>query len=331
MEKEIGTKDLSTQIILPTGVLYYSVNFLSPLKEKIFRRGEFVPITIEVKNINEFIEGASVIVYVPSGESIILKEIGEGKYSGNYVIKSNDPIDNWFLKAEVEKQIGNFTRVGGASIPLIVNPTEIKFNVLSPSSDVIYTNSRLKIKTKLTYSDGSLFKIGNLNAILSNGEVVPLLEVSDGIYQGSHFIETKDVGALNVKIIAEDLNGNVGNLNSVFFVKKRSFIGNVLALILDIIKQYLWAILAFLIAAVLIYRPNFEISWIKRNIQKSIEEQKNLKAMQIETEKKYYKEGKITKKEFRNLIEKYEERLMKAKENEKVYKKELIEKLERLK
>ena len=53
--------------------------------------------------------------------------------------------------------------------------------------------------------------------------------------------------------------------------------------------------------------------------------------MQMETERKYYKEGSITKKEFRDLMEKYEERLAKANENEKIYKKGLIEKLERIK
>ncbi len=53
--------------------------------------------------------------------------------------------------------------------------------------------------------------------------------------------------------------------------------------------------------------------------------------MQIETEKKYYKEGAITKKEFRDIMEKYEERAVKAKENEKIYKEELTEKLDKIK
>lgn len=53
--------------------------------------------------------------------------------------------------------------------------------------------------------------------------------------------------------------------------------------------------------------------------------------MQIETEKKYYKEGAITKREFKDLIEKYEEGLAKAREDKKIYKKKLIERLERIK
>lgn len=329
-EKESGSKLLSTKINVPAGVLYYSVNFLSPLKEKTFRRGEVVPITVEVKEINQFVEGASVIIYTPSEESITLKEIGDGKYSGNYVIKPNDLMGDWFLKTEAKKQIGEFTKVGGANMPLTIGPTEIKFNILSPVSDVIYTNSRLKIKVKLTYSDGSIVKGADLNAILSN-ETIPLLEVSDGIYEGSHFIETKDVGTLNIQISAEDINENFGSLNETVFVRKRSFIGNILAFILDMIKQYWWAFLTFLIAVFLIYQPSLEISWIKRKIKKLKKEQENIKAMQIETEKKYYKEGVITEKEFRNIMEKYEERLAKTKEDETIYNKKLTQELKKVK
>ncbi len=331
-KKEIGGKSLSTQISVPAGVSYYSVNFLSPLKEKTFRRGETISVTIEVKDISEFVNGASVIIYPPSEESIILNEVGDGKYSGGYLIKPNDLIDNWFLKAEVKKQIGEIVKVGGANIPITVNPAEIKFNILSPGSDVTYTNSRLKIKIKLTYPDGSLVKGADLNAVLlDNNEAIPLREVSDGIYEGSRFVGTKDVGTLIIKIDAKDINNNVGTLNQVLFVRKRSFVGNILAFIQDLAKQYWWAILTFLIAVVLIYMPNFEISWIRRKIQKSIEEQRNLKAMQIETEKRYYKEGVITKKEFKDIMGKYEERMVKAKENEKTYKEELIQKLNTIK
>lgn len=330
-EKEFGTKSLFTQVNVPENFLYYSVNFLSPLKEKSFRRGEIIPITIEVKENNEFVKGASAIVYTPLDEKIILKETADGKYSGNYVIKPNDPIDNWFLKTEIKNTIGDSTKVGGASIPIIVGPTEIKFNVLSPVLDTLYTNSRLKIKIELTYPDESLVKGANLNAILSNGKTIPLLETSDGIYECSYFIETKDIGALNMKIEAEDINNNFGNLDKTIFIQKRSFIGNILTFIQEIIRQYWWAIFAFLIAAALIYKPSFEILWIKRKIQKSIEEQKNIKAMQKNAEGKYYKKGELTKKEFKDIMEKYEERLARANEDEKIYKKKLIKKLTDLK
>ncbi len=331
-EKESGFKSLSTQISVPAGVQYYSVNFLSPLQEKTFRRGELVPITIEVKDINEAVTGASATIYAPSGDSTILTEIGEGKYSGAYLIKANDQIDDWFLKVEVQKQVGDITKVGGANVPIIVSPAEINFNVLSPISDVVCTNSRMKIKIKLAYPDGSLAKGADLNAILLNkNEDIPIKEISDGIYEGSYFVGTEDVGTLIIKIDAKDVNDNFGTLKKEVFVRKRSFVGNILALILDAAKQYWWAILTVLIAVALIYRTKIETSWIKGQIKKSLDEQEKIKTMQIETEKKYYKEGAITKKEFRDITGKYEERVAKAKENEKVYKKILAEKLDKKK
>ncbi len=331
-KKEVGSKSLSTQISVPAGVLYYSVNFLSPLQEKTFRRGEVVPITIEVKDLNGAVNRASVIVYAPSGDSIILKEVGDGKYSGSYLIKPDDLIDNWFLRAEVQKQEGNATKVGGANIPITVSSAEIKFNILSPSSDVTYTNSRMKIRLKLTYSDGSLVRGANLNAILlDKNEEIQLQEVSNGIYEGSYFVGAEETGTLMIKTYARDINDNFGTLNKAVSIRKRSFVGNILALIWDIAKQYWWLILIALIAVTLIYEPKVEISWIKGRIKKSSDEQKKIKAMQIDLEKRYYNEGAITKKEFRDIMEKYEERTSKAKEDEKVFTKRLTENLDKIK
>ena len=330
-DENVGIKTLSSTITVPPGVVYYSVNFLSPLAESLYRRGEVISISVEVKEIDAVLEGASVVVYTPSDEAITLEEVSPGVYAGNYVVKPDDSVDDWFLKAEATKQIGKLIKVGGANLPIKIGSTEIKFNILSPESEITYTNSRLKIKTKLTYPDDSLSKGAVLNAFLSNGEIIPLLEKSDGVYEGEYFVTTEDIGTLNVEINVKDANGNFGTFKQSLFVRKRSVIGNILAYVQDVAKKYWWAILAFLIAAALIYKPGFEISFVKRKIQRSIEEQKNLKAMQVDTEKKYYKEGKITKKEFRDIMEKYEERLAKAIENERIYKKGLTEKLERIK
>ena len=120
-------------------------------------------------------------------------------------------------------------------------------------------------------------------------------------------------------------------MDKVFYVKERSFVGNIFALIFDGIKQFWWEIMIGLILVGLFFKPKVELSWIKGKIKKSLDEQKKVKAMQIETEKKYYKEGAITKKDFRDIIEKYEERTAKAKEDEKVYTKKLNEKLKKKK
>lgn len=330
-DKKLGEIDLPMKVEVPTGVDYYSVNFLSPLKDTLFRRGEIIPISVEVKEIENLIENASVIIYTPTNEIVNLEEGELGKYFGNYLVKTDDTLGNWFLKAEVSKESGVIKKVGGANLPIKIGFTDIKFNMLNPKKETIYANSRLKIKTKLTYPDSSLVKGANLNAFLSNGEIIPLLEKSDGVYEGDYFVNVKDTGTLSLEIKAEDASENIGILKENLFVRKRSILGNLLAYLKEGIIKYWWAVIAFLIIGAFIYKPTFEINWINKKLKKAKEEQIKIKSMQIYTEKKYYKEGSITKRNFIELMSKYEERLLKTKEEQKILEKSLSEKINQIK
>lgn len=329
-DKKVGTVSLSTRVEVPAGVDYFSVNFLSPLKDKEFKRGETIPLTVDVKYADAAIQNAQVVVYTPDGSSAILTESEPGVYSGAYVIKPTDSLGNWFLRAEVTKQTDTSTRVGGANLPIKVSSLEIQFNILSPTSTEVGTNSRINFKIQPLYPDGSLVRGANFEVKLSNGQVIQLFETTPGIYEGSYLVTLEDVGTLKIESVITDAEQNVGTLEKNLLVIKRGIIGNAVFYAWDKVKQYWWAIFAFLIAAGLIYKPSFEISWIKARIQKLSTEQKNLKTIQIDAEKKYYKEGSLTKKEFRDTMEKYEESMTKAKAKEKIYRDKLSEKISKV-
>ncbi len=323
----IGIIKIPIEVEVPIGAIYYSVNFLSPLKDASFRRGEIIPITLEIKDVNDLIENSDVVIYTPGDEEIALQEIKPGIYSGDYVIKPDDAIGNWFLRAEARKEIDNVRKVGGASIPINIGSNSITFTILSPETDVVYANSRLEFKARMAYSDGSLVKGAKLNAFLSNGEIVQLLEKSDGVYRGDYLITAEDLGTLNVEIKAEDINENVGSIKETLFVRKRSFIGNITAYLYEGIRKYLWAILIFLAIACYLLMPTLEINSIKKKLQKARKEERRVKEMQIEAERRYYKDGSITKKDFRRLVSKYEDRLAKAKEEQAELEKTLNRKI----
>ena len=324
--KNTVSKSISPLIEIPEGTVYYTINFLSPLKDKLFRRGETIPITVEVKEVDNLIGNASVFFYSPKDKKIDLKEITPGVYSGEYKLEADDFIGDWLLRAEAYKTEKSLTKVGGTSLPLNIGSTDIIFNILSPEKNEIFTNSRLNLKTKLIYSDGSLVEGANLEAVLSNGKKIKLLEKADGIYEGIYFVKTDDIGTLNIEIIAKDIYENFGTIKESVTVKQRSLIENLLAYIIEVIRRYLWALVLFFIISSFIYKPVFEIKILSRKLKKAEEEQKRVHLMEIDAERKYYKEGSITKKEFRDIKEKYEERLAKANEDEKIYKKELIKK-----
>jgi len=69
------------------------------------------------------------------------------------------------------------------------------------------------------------------------------------------------------------------------------------------------------------------VSPLKRKIKKAKEEQKTVKEMQIEAEREYYKQGSISKDDFKKLIQNYKERMAKAKEIQKKAEEKLEKKL----
>src|SRR3989344_2327569 len=90
-----GSKLLKTKVSTPEGVVFYTVNFLSPFKDAEFKRGSVVPITVEVKDEDRPLEKASVEFKDPRGEFLSLKEISPGIYSAEYKLHLHSHGDTW--------------------------------------------------------------------------------------------------------------------------------------------------------------------------------------------------------------------------------------------
>ena len=319
----VGKKSYTTQINVPTGINYYSVKFSSPLKDSLFKRGESIPITVQVLDSEMPVEQADVVIYTPQGNSLILKEVSSGIYGGEYLVNSNDPLGDWLLKAEVSKGEGFAKKVGGANLPITIDSTKINFK--TSLQDIEYTNSRLKFIVESSYSDNSPVKGANIIIKLNNGEEINLLEKKDGIYVGEYFITPEDAGSLNVQISAKDYNGNSGILEKTLVIRNRSIVGNILAYGLDLALRYWWAIVLFIALFSYFYRPTFMVKFFTNRIESLGEKENSLKKMQMETEKNYYKSGSISKEEFNKLNEEYTTRASKMKESKSNYIKKFSE------
>ena len=80
------------------------------------------------------------------------------------------------------------------------------------------------------------------------------------------------------------------------FVRKRSFIGNILSWTYEnIFKRYWWAFVTILIATAIFYKRDWEIKYLNYMLSRTTNKQKELKNLEMETEKKYYKEGSVTR------------------------------------
>lgn len=304
-----------------SGIEHYIVSFMSPLTDSEFKRSEVIPITIQLKEANELVENAKVSFYSPVNEKIELKEIDKGTYSTNYIVGSDDPLGNIFLRIDAYKEIKEgIVKVGGDSLPVKIAPTEISFGHISPSRDIVYINSKLKIKIKLSYQDGSAVEGADVKAELLNGKVVFLVEGERGVYSGEYLLTEEDEGALNIKIAAEDIDENIGTTELTLFVRKRGIIGNLSAVFYEnVIRRFWWAFLTIAIATVLLYRRDLEMKYFDYMLSRTRSEQKSVSDMQKDTEKKYYKDGSINRAEFKKLMQNYEERDSGLNEKEKKF------------
>ena len=86
-----GFLEFQPEIGIPSGVAYYLVNFLSPIKGALYSRGSKVPVSIEVKEEDNQVTGAKVTFLSPKGKYIELPEVEPGVYAANYEIQFDDP------------------------------------------------------------------------------------------------------------------------------------------------------------------------------------------------------------------------------------------------
>jgi len=311
-----GYKTFAPKIKTPKGIVYYTVSFLNPLKGNTYKRGEIIPITVEVKDGINLLADANVSMKTIKGNEIKLRSIEPGIYSASYNLNFNDPLGTRKISVEAEKTIGGIVKVGGFSIPIEIEPTDIMLELINPENNNFYSASKIKFFVKAKYFDGSPVRGADVKTRLSNNAVVDLIEKKEGVYIGEYSIPENYDGSLSFELFAEDSYMNEGSSEpQVLYVTKRGrFELFLLKIYRNYVRPYWWAIAIFIIILSLIYRPYYEIRSMSKKLQRLKEEEKNIKNMQIDTENKYYKEGSISKQEFNQLMVEYEERLSKNKE-----------------
>ena len=300
------------------GASYFVLNFLSPLIESEFKRGNVMQIAVELREKGLLVENATVMFFSINGERFTLREVDKGIYLIDYFIKHDYPLGRIRLKVDAAKKSGEALKVGGDSIPISILPTEINFDLASPSTDVAYTLSRLKYLIKLTYANGESVKGANVNVDLSNGKGLRLLEVQEGTYSGEYLVSLEEVGTLTSEITVDDANGNRGNFKVVSYIRPRSLIGNKLALFYeDIFLKFWWAFIIALLLLSVYLTPKFKHKYLTVSLASVLKKQKTTRSMQVEAEKNYYTVGDINKEEFKHLMQGYKKESFDLKEKEK--------------
>ncbi len=313
----------------PEGTAFYTVTFLSPLKNAEFKRGEIIPITVEIKEEGNPLANATVDFRTPNAEIIKLNEIFPGTYITEYKLLQNDPLGLWNVPVQAVKKTGDVTRAGGNKIRIMIRPATINAALLSPTKANFFAGEKIKIEVKLAYDDGT--PIENIKPMVKIGNTtVELSEKKPGIYFGSYLFTNIDTNVNSFELSSTDVYGNLIILpKKAITVRQIGIIELQIRLFYyNVIIQY-WYLFSLGLIVVLFYtRMTWHNKYIQIRLDKTIENAKRTLEMEKETQRKYFEHHAITREDYDKLMLKYRERMSDLREKQLKLKKSLIAKRE---
>src|SRR3989344_553998 len=144
-----GLAILKTKVSTPKGVVFYTVNFLSPFKDAEFKRGSVVPITVEVKDEGIPLEKAQVEFKDQHGEFLSLKEISPGIYSAEYKLHLHSHGDTWQMPTQALKTVDGITKAGGNRISIRIIPATLNLVLLQPTNFDFFAGQQITLQAQL--------------------------------------------------------------------------------------------------------------------------------------------------------------------------------------
>lgn len=335
-----GSTILKTKISTPEGVVFYTVNFLSPFKDAEFKRGSTVPITVEVKDEDRLLEKAKLEFKNPRGELIPITEVRSGIYSLEYHLTPYDPLGVWQISAQALKTIDGVAKAGGNRIKVTVLPETLNLVLLQPTTFDFFTGQQISFKTKLAYGDGIAVENAKVTVKINN-ETVILSENELGIYESTYLFSTKDaaaaglaysvgekLGTTNLELYAEDVYGNsVAVPQKAITVKSVSKTELMLRLFYyGIIARYWYLFLTVFLLLVLVTEPVWYHFYLKTSLRRIQGAEERAVEVQKDIQRKYFKRHSMSRDDYDKLMLKYREQTSAMKEKKLKIQKKLSKK-----
>lgn len=310
-----GKANYVKKVSTPSGVAFYAVTFLSPLKNAEFKRGSIVPITVEIKDEGKPVEKANPDFRNPKAEITALREIAPGTYTAEYKIGWDDPPGNWYIAVQAVKTTNNITKAGGTKIPVMIRPAAMNLVLIRPATADFFTGLKTEIKAELNYPDGTKIEKADVFAVIGD-QTIKLAETGSGEYSAFYLFTEKDVEAASLQLIASDIYGNSITLTpKAIEVKQISKYELILRLFYyNILARYWYLFVLGALLVTLATKPLWYSAYLKRSLKRAVENEKRAVAMEKDTQVKYFKQHSIPREDYDKLMMKYRERASDLKE-----------------
>lgn len=280
--------------------IYYSLKFLSPIQDSTYKRGETLKIEVEVTKANKSESGATVTCRLPNDFTIKLDEKISGIYSGNYNISFEDSVGAWSLVCQAIKEEMGKIYAGGSFISIIVEPTTIELNLISPQKANLTSGETVFFTVEAYYPNGKYVK-GATVKLVFQGETILLAETQEGNYTTQ--FKVKEEGQFIARISAKDASGNEGEIEKTFIVESAK---------VSVFSNYWWlSLFSFSIPFYFLYKhfkgKISEEEKIKKEIENYKKELEHIEEMQKVTQQEYF-QRKIEEEAFKRMMEDFEKK-----------------------
>lgn len=279
-------------IFQPGGTPKREITLLKQLKEN-YSGDDLIELAISVKEESDYVAGATAIANLFS-TTTKLTEIGFGEYIGTIKIPRGKIGDN------SELIINIFNTEGGliASKKYLVNisPEKLIVEIISPEKKLFEAGDNITFRALATYSDFSVLNNAKAFAVFNNKKL-ELKEESPGVFSASYKIKKEDQGQLEIIITVESSEGTTESTSKSVFVSGKSFFygieENASSLIIG--------------AIILIIVGTFIATQLKTKASKTgkINKLKEIDELEKQAQIMYLRNKTINKKEYNNLMEKY--------------------------
>lgn len=313
-----GTYVYEDAVTTPEGVAFYTVTFLSPLKNGEFSRGDAIPVTVQVSEEETLITDAIVQLRQSDGSLTQLREVEEGTYTGEYDVGLSDELGTLQISVQATTNVNNITRAGGNSIPVIVRAATINTVLLKPTSTEFFTGQRIIFEGRATYDND--LPVENAEAKVQFGnKTITLRETEPGIYKGDYVVLPEDLEVKTMVLSVVDAFGSVakGQSEAISIEPIGEYELQARLFYYNYVRPFWYAYAGGLVLFLLITYPLWHGMHMRRQLKKTKRKETEILDMEKDIQRKYFKKHNISRENYDALMLKYRERAEELEEIER--------------
>ena len=289
---------LSVDVVTPTQVLYYYIQYSAP-PTNTYTRGSEVKLSVYVRRGDALISEANVSYRDPSGNRRFMSEVSDGIYEDSFVISMDSPIGNWTLAVQATKYENDTLRAGASSSMTIeIEPMYFSYELIEPTRFQFTAGEVIDILLSVSFENGTPVSGAIVSTITPNGETLVFDEQDiPGYYKTTYTPTNAENGSWTMTVFAQDEHGNYVEILKDLLIRESN----------PLIPPWGWIVIISIIFGVVVFwkfqGESQYYTWRYHKLKKDSDRIENMKGI---VEEKYFNR-QIDQKTYTKLMRDYEE------------------------